>query len=63
MSNVIERFIQWCMKYDYEISFFFIGYFFASFFEDLAQGHGGEAFFDLLIVCANIYLLKRDYYE
>ena len=55
---MLNKIRDWFIRYDVEISWFFIGYFTSEFFQDIARGNLLGAAFDLILVVLNYTLVR-----
>lgn len=55
---MLNKIYQWLVEHDFQIGWFFIGYFTSEFFQDLARGNLLGAVFDLILVVLNYTLVR-----
>lgn len=55
---MLDKIYNWCLKYDFQISWFFIGFFTAEFFQDFGRGEWLGVALDLFIVVINYSTVK-----
>lgn len=53
-----DKIRNWCLTYDFQISWFFIGFFTAEFFQDFARGNWFGVILDLVIVAMNYTMVR-----
>jgi hypothetical protein len=55
---MLNKIYQWLVKYDFEISWFFIGYFTSEFFQDFARGNWVGVILDIVIIVLNYTMVQ-----
>jgi hypothetical protein len=55
---MLNKIYQWLVKYDFEISWFFIGFFVAEFFQDFGRGNWVGVIFDIVIIVLNYSIVS-----
>ncbi len=53
-----NKIYNWLVAHDFQISWFFIGYFTSEFFQDFARGNWLGAVLDLFIIVLNYAMVK-----
>lgn len=55
---MLNKIYQWLVAHDFQISWFFIGYFVSEFFQDAARGNWLGAVLDVVIVVLNYVMVS-----
>jgi hypothetical protein len=55
---MLDKIYQWLVAHDFQISWFFIGYFVSEFFQDFARGNWVGAVLDVVIVVLNYAMVR-----
>ncbi len=53
-----NKIYQWLVTHDFQISWFFIGYFASEFFQDFARGNWVGVILDLVIIVLNYSMVQ-----